>query len=426
MTSNETFGQILSSWLTEDAEHRVPDHLGDVLVRTVATRQRPWWSSPERWLPMGLSTRANALNPLPFGRVILVAALVVALLGLVLYAVGTRQQRLPAPFGPATNGSIVYSTGGDISIVDPIDGTARIIVGGPTTDVGPIHSHDGTRVAFLRLASGNALRYMAIGADGGDLKVLTPDPLEAPDQWDWSPDGTSLVVLHTVDEQRVVSIVPTDGSGAIRRLDLGAIVPDEPAWRPPDGREIVFRGTTDGGATAGIYGIRPDGSGLHALTPMADKDDFANPRLSPDGDAIAYWNLESDESSVGTVGRTHVLDLRSGDDRLIGHDLTTDHEVSPRFSPDGSQVLFIRYGLNVPARLMIAPADGSGPASQVGPDLDADGNFFFEFSPDGQKILLADRLAASSQVIDIDDGSVRSGAGIDDWATWQRLAAPAD
>ena len=52
MTTRDTFGRDLSRWLHEDAEHRVSDHLGEVLVRTAATRQRPWWSSPERWLPM--------------------------------------------------------------------------------------------------------------------------------------------------------------------------------------------------------------------------------------------------------------------------------------------------------------------------------------------------------------------------------------
>ena len=59
MTTRDTFGRDLSLWLREEGEHRVPDHLAEVLVRSAATRQRPWWSSLERWLPMDLTARAS-------------------------------------------------------------------------------------------------------------------------------------------------------------------------------------------------------------------------------------------------------------------------------------------------------------------------------------------------------------------------------
>ena len=52
MTTNDAFGRNLSAWLHEDAAHQVPDHLEEVLQRTVTTRQRRAWSSLERWLPM--------------------------------------------------------------------------------------------------------------------------------------------------------------------------------------------------------------------------------------------------------------------------------------------------------------------------------------------------------------------------------------
>ena len=66
MTTDDRFGTTLSSWLREDAAHRVPDHLAETLVQTAATRQRPWWSSLERLLPMSSTTmggRLAAPNP---------------------------------------------------------------------------------------------------------------------------------------------------------------------------------------------------------------------------------------------------------------------------------------------------------------------------------------------------------------------------
>ena len=75
MTTNDAFGRTLSAWLHEDAEHHVPDHLDEVLARSVASRQRPAWSSLERWLPMDLTTRVSAFTlPRP-GRVLLIAVL---------------------------------------------------------------------------------------------------------------------------------------------------------------------------------------------------------------------------------------------------------------------------------------------------------------------------------------------------------------
>ena len=54
MTTNDAFERNLSIWLHEDAEYHVPEHLEEVLQRTEATRQRPAWSSLERWLAVFL------------------------------------------------------------------------------------------------------------------------------------------------------------------------------------------------------------------------------------------------------------------------------------------------------------------------------------------------------------------------------------
>ena len=52
MITNDAFERTVSDWLHADAEHRIPDHLDAVLRLTSAERQRPAWSSLERWLPM--------------------------------------------------------------------------------------------------------------------------------------------------------------------------------------------------------------------------------------------------------------------------------------------------------------------------------------------------------------------------------------
>ena len=107
MTTNDAFGRNLSAWLHEDAAHQVPDHLEEVLQRTVTTRQRRAWSSLERWLPMD-TTFTRRLAPAPrYAWIVVILALLVALSAVIL-AVGSLP-RNANPFGLARNGSIVYA-----------------------------------------------------------------------------------------------------------------------------------------------------------------------------------------------------------------------------------------------------------------------------------------------------------------------------
>ena len=421
MTNRPDFERNVAAWLNAAAGQGTPDYLDEIEGRVAIVRQRAWWSSPERWLPMDLTTRASSLNPPRVGRALLIAILLVAIVATAVLLVGSRR-RVPPPFGPAGNGAIVYSNSGDIYLSDP-SGDPRLVLGGTTVDLGPLFSNDGTRIAFLRQVSDRTFQYMVMDADGTHPTALNHDPLTDPDKWDWSPDGSRLVVMHTVADRRVLSILPTDGSGAIRRLDVGGLEPDSPAWQPPAGDEIVFLGNTDRGSAGALFAIRPDGTGLRALTPnIAGRD--SEPRLSPDGGAVAYTSFDKpDDSADGSGGHVHVFDLAAGVDRRIGGDPSSAYEIWPQFSPDGRQVLYQRYGVDAPMRLMIAAADGTGSARQVGPAQDADTDYIVAFSPDGTKLFVVRRGLSRWQLIDVADGSVQYGTSVDDWAHWQRVAA---
>ena len=102
MNHSDRFDRTVSEWLHADADHRVPDHLDAVLQRTRSERQRPAWSSLERWLPMDLSER-RSMFPLstsvrPIAVLLLVALLIAVVIAL---AVGSYRP-LPAPFGQDT------------------------------------------------------------------------------------------------------------------------------------------------------------------------------------------------------------------------------------------------------------------------------------------------------------------------------------
>ena len=121
MTTRDTFGRDLSLWLREEGEHRVPDHLAEVLVQSAATRQRPWWSSPERWLPVDTVAVGRPLNLRPLA---IIAVVVGALLLAAVAAIWVASQR-PSTFQLASNGRIFVIDGQTLKSYAAGGGTRR-------------------------------------------------------------------------------------------------------------------------------------------------------------------------------------------------------------------------------------------------------------------------------------------------------------
>ena len=169
MTTSTRFERQLPDILEDLYLGPSPDYRDEVLATATRTRQRPAWAIPGRWLPMAeITSRPTFIPRLPL-RSIMVALIVIALLvALAVAFVGSRQTRLPAPFGPARNGQIVYAAGGDIFKADPVTGVTRAIVTGPEMDGNPRFSRDGTRIAFMRRVgtSDDAFNLMIATSDG--------------------------------------------------------------------------------------------------------------------------------------------------------------------------------------------------------------------------------------------------------------------
>jgi len=197
MTTNEQFERGLTAWLHDDAAFRVPDHLDEVLLASAATGQRSAWSSLERWLPVDTTFRPRLFNMPSVGRVLAVAALILILIAVAVFAIGS-QHRLPAPFGLARNGIFLSSRDGDIYRIDPKTAAAQSFELGEGFDFSPIFSRDGTKFVFLRsdgpIAEPAILTLYVANADGSGRRALTP-PTESLDWFDWSPDGTRVAYM---------------------------------------------------------------------------------------------------------------------------------------------------------------------------------------------------------------------------------------
>ena len=423
MTLNDGFERTVSDWLDEQAGHGMPGYLDEALARTTRTRQRPAWSSLERWLPVDLTALNRSFARPTLGKALLVAAVLVALIGIAIIAVGSRVHRVPAPFGLAANGELAYWANGDILVADP-DGThAHAVTSGPSDDFAPGYTRDGTQLVFFRKVSGLDASLMIAAPDGSGVRSLLKEPLTDVAGFDSSPDSRSLAIVHKVNGVNVLSIVDIE-HGTMRTLAVNGLAIDYwVVYLPGTTSELLF-GTRSGSGDserAGIYSIQADGSGLTPVVPSEmGLAEFKQVDLAPDGRTLTYWRWES----ATRPGRIHQLDIAKKWDTEFRFDPSSYGETGLVHSPDGSQVLLSRNGTES-SQIMIAPADAGRPGILVGPSLNKNTNgngFAYGFSPDGKTVFVTFD-GAVPQFFDAVTGAVRAGPSTpSNCCTWQRLA----
>ncbi len=415
MTTFERFERTIPELMTELAPAQVPDYFDDMLRQTAGTRQRPAWSYPERWLPVDIAVQPLASRRFPW-RPLLVVALIGLLIaaGLAVY-IGSQQQRLPTPFGPARNGQIVFSSSeGDIVSADPETGEITALISGSELDANPWFSNDGSQFAFDRRTAGGPAALFVANGDGTNLRQIA-DPAPEIGWFDWSPTGDRISLSRSGDARGLVTILdPADGSTSSFELDMDVV---EAVWRPNHDQLVITGATT--GVERGYYLVSPDGTGLKPIVVMPTA--VNTPAISPDGTKLAYatWGTDGE-------GRIHVVDIDSRTD--MGVDFSPDYtftDLSPRFSPDGTKLLVERYDAEG-YRPTILPIDGSGPVVGMGdahPELT--NGAAVAFSPDGTTVLATYQDDGTTWLFDVATGEAermtwtipRSASG-----SWQRLA----
>jgi Tol biopolymer transport system component len=158
------------------------------------------------------------------------------------------------------------------------------------------------------------LRVAAIGKNGlaGAKTLYIADPLVYLDEPRWSPDGSHLVFWqersdasgHLADT--AVFTIRSDGRD-LRQLTPWSHDAGEADWSP-DGRSIVFvthplLSFNFDAVVSNLYTIRPDGTGLRALTHFTTPDVRATQaRWTPDG-AIVFTLVDSNGRSLATVDK---------------------------------------------------------------------------------------------------------------------------
>jgi Tol biopolymer transport system component/uncharacterized protein YjdB len=214
----------------------------------------------------------------------------------------------------------------------------------------PSWSPDGGRLAFTRSADGWATcAVYTARADGSEVRRVTFGP-ECDLHPAWSPDGTKLAfasgdALCTQQCTMALDVVNVDGSNRHRLLgdppgSWSGRYPNpwytNPTWSP-DGTKLAIENYQYDCYDVLCYQyeivvVNVDGTGEHNLTPFPREalyDDNTEPAWSPDGSQVAFvrlrdiWLINADGSSARKLTATGS---------------------QPAWSPDGAQIVFASPG----------------------------------------------------------------------------------
>jgi Tol biopolymer transport system component len=344
----------------DDLELRLARRLGELAPE-------PTWDFAHRVMTVVASAPQQRAGVAPgFSRRSLVLLLAAALLvGLVAGAValGTGLIKLPSVVPPSL-------------VADPSTGPGpRAPAATPPAEVGVVAYIQDGRIWVVNSDGTNAHELVSPALDPGLPQYSTSD-VQFP--IGWSPDGSRLYYrFERVESQACcgprhvgVAVTDADGTAPVDLLDLKADagLGAEDAWCPVPADNCVV--------------------------------DYADVTMSADGTRLAYTITEGSDGEVSTVV---ILDVLSGEIRPLDSTRTRNPEIlphegplepcteahlgyngAPQWSPDGTRLALTRIGCH--NAILIVNADGSD-LREIAPLVEFQPTVTPRWSPDGSSIV---------------------------------------
>ncbi len=201
----------------------------------------------------------------------------------------------------------------------------------PGQEIYPTLSPDGKLLVYASAAAGNWDIYLqrVSGATPINLTRDSAAPAVDDTQPAFSPDGEQIV-FRSSREGGGIFVMGATGENVRRLVDHG----HNPAWSP-DGQEIAYskgsfaRPSERGGFSGPLFVVKVGAGEIRQVT----ETDAVQPNWSPHGDRIAYWGIKSGgQRDIWTIG------ARGGDPAPVTSDPALDW--NPIWAPDGQYLYF--------------------------------------------------------------------------------------
>lgn len=322
------------------------------------------------------------------------------------------------PFRHPADGRITYSAAGGLWTVGPDGGSpARLDLelgdsGFFLTPQHPAYSPDGRWLSWISNRSGTPELWLWSEAEGREIQLtdLGSDEINA---YSWSPDGDRIAFSGNRHGRFDIWTVSVP-EGRVRRLTDDDLYEVYPTWTP-DGSEILFVRLDEAWVDHDVIGIGPDGGDPRVVVRDTDFFDygygrtFGFPLLSPSGDRVVirshrsgwinYWAVpiqggepsplfpQPADQSDGTWspdGRwfaftsnhsgTHDLRVVSagGSEARVLVDPEVGIASSPRWSPDGTEIVYTLQSPTRPAGLYVVSVETAESRPVLEPRADPD------------------------------------------------------
>jgi Tol biopolymer transport system component len=335
-------------------------------------------------------------SPVPLSRLIVTAALALAVLGALAPGAGAAYK--------GRNGELAYegraSSSGLLLVTGPKGGKPRRIAA-PGTPADPAFSPLGRRLAFT-----SRTEIWVMYADGSGVRQVTvgPEPSRDPT---WAPDAARLAFTTGYKGDRDLYRIGADGSG-LKRLTTSRLDDEAPAWSSTDLLAFVRHGKAGDGDIA----VMKSGGGSVRLLTGSDADD-ADPAWSPDGRRIVFTRLpkaappRKKGKKKAAKRAPHVRELwvmRANGSKARRLATLPAGAGSPVFSPDGRRIAFTmgKYGRR--GMYVIRSGDGRGLRRLAAAGSDARS---LDWQPRG-----GDPVIAAAGDIACDPGQPRFASGL--------------
>lgn len=196
---------------------------------------------------------------------------------------------------------------------------------------------------------------------------------------DWSPDGTRLAYRVNGNNGYDIEVLRVDGSAPFR-IDLPEYFCVHSLEWSPDGNWLAFSG---GEENHDVFAVEADGSDLVNLTNSAGSEWGAT--WSPDGSQIMFARYGLTED---TEYGLYVMDADGSNEMLLS--TATRVGSALKWSPDGSRIVYTGHCMTdvQNEEVCVADSDGSNPVNLSDHPED---DWHPDWSPDGSRIAFFSR-----------------------------------